>query len=118
MITFKSPTDLNKLQRTLPAYPVIKELVTNLIEAYNQPYLPDDYGYVVLIEQGDTERILTEIWDNWTLLDIPWEGIMKQGEFFICIFLANDEFGIVFVIPDAYWLTGDVRKMIDENLDV
>ena len=65
MITFKSPTDLSKLSTADPAYPVIEELVRDLIIAYDtpeHPYTPEDYGYIVLIEEGDTDRILSEIW--------------------------------------------------------
>jgi hypothetical protein len=70
VITFKSPRDLSKLSPDNPAFPVVKHLVKVLIDAYTwpgHPYLPDDYGYVVLIEPGDTDRVLTEIWDDWTL---------------------------------------------------
>jgi hypothetical protein len=46
-------------------------------------------------------RTIDEISDGCTLLDIYWEGIMKQGDFFIAIYLANNEYGLVFVITDA-----------------
>ncbi len=42
MISFKSLEDLNKLSPTDPAYPVVKELIEQLIEAYtceNNPYV-------------------------------------------------------------------------------
>ena len=111
MITFKSPEDLNKLNTNDPAYPVVKELVDVLINAYTwegHPYLPDDYGYVVLIEEKDVDRVLDEIWDDWTPLDIPWEGIMLRDGFSIAIFLTNNERDLVFVIPDEEWVKGGV----------
>ena len=120
MITFKSPADLSELSTADPAYPVIEELVRDLIVAYDtpeHPYAPEDYGYIVLIEEGDTDRILSEIWDDWTLLDIPWEGINRRNSFFLAIFLANNEFGLVFVIPDAPWVNGRMREVILDNLD-
>ena len=104
MITFKSTQDLNKLHSNNPAHPIIRELIDQLIKAYTwegHPYIAEDYGYIILIEPGDTDRVLDEIWDDWTLLDIPWEGIMLRDGFFIAIFLANNEYGLVFVIPDA-----------------
>jgi hypothetical protein len=73
MITFKSPQDLRKLSPNNPAFPVLKHLVQVLIDAYTwpgHPYPPEDYGYVVLIEEEDADRVLTEIWDDWTLVDI------------------------------------------------
>ena len=60
---------------------------------------------------------LDEIWDGCTLLDIYWEGIMRRGEFFIAIYLANNEYGLVFVIPDAPWVNGELRQMIEDTLD-
>ena len=105
MITFKSTQDLQKLTTTDPAHPIIQELIDQLIKAYTwegHPYIAEDYGYIILIEPGDTDRVLDEIWDDWRLLDIPWEGISRvPKEFLYAVFLANDEFGIGFVIPDA-----------------
>ena len=49
------------------------------------------YGYVILIQEGDTGHDLDEIWDVCRLVDIDWEGIMKQGDYFIAIYLANNE---------------------------
>jgi len=98
----------------------ITDLVDKLISDYTldgYPYLSDDYGYVALVEPDDIDRVLTEIWDDWTLLDIPWEGITKRGDCFIAIFLANDDFGICFVIPDAEWVTGRLCRMVEANLD-
>mgnify|MGYP001813240977 FL=1 len=120
MITFKTTEDLAKLPPTDPAFPTVKDLVDRLITAYTtpgQPYNADDYGYVILIQEADVNRTLDEIWDGCRLLDIYWEGIMKQGDFFIAIYLANNEYGLVFVIPDAPWVNGELRQMIEDTLD-
>ena len=120
MITFKSTEDLAKLPTEDPAFPTVKELVTRLITAYTtpgQPYNHEDYGYVILIQEGDVNRTLDEIWDGCTLLDIYWEGIMLRDGFFIAIYLADNEYGLVFVIPDAPWLDGELRQMIEDTLD-
>ena len=120
MITFKSTEDLAKLPPEDPAYPTVQELVERLITAYTEPGLPynwQDYGYVILIEETDVNGTLDEIWDGCTLLDIYWEGIMKQGDFFVAIYLADNERGLVFVIPDADWVNGELRQMIEDTLD-
>ena len=117
MITFKSTEDLSKLPPEDPTYPTVKELIERLITAYGKPYNWQDYGYVILIEEPDADRTLDEIWDGCTLLDIYWEGIMRRGDFFIAIYLANNEYGLVFVIPDAPWLSPEVRDMLDRHLD-
>ena len=120
MITFKSTEDLVKLPPTDPAFPTVQELVDRLITAYTtpeQPYNHEDYGYVILIEETDVNRTLDEITVGCTLLDIYWEGSLRRGEFFIAIYLANNEYGLVFVIPDAPWVDGELRAMIEDTLD-
>jgi len=120
VITFKSTEDLAKLPPSDPAFPTVKDLVDRLITEYTapgQPYDFDAYGYVILIQEGDTDRELDEIWDGCRLVDIYWEGIMKQGDFFIAIYLANNEYGLCFVIPDAPWVNGELRSLIEDILD-
>ena len=120
MITFKSTEDLSKLPPSDPAFPTVQELVERIITVYTttgKPYNWQDYGYVILIEEGDVNRTLDEIWDGCTLLNIYWEGIMRRGDFFIAIYLADNEYGLVFVIPDAPWVNSELRAMIEDTLD-
>ena len=120
MITFKSPEDLSKLPENHPAHATVKELIEQLITAYSPPgrsYDPEDDGYIILIEPKDVDRTLDELWDGCTLLNIPWEGISLRDGFYIAIYLANNEYGLTFVIPDADWVTGELREMIEGILD-
>jgi hypothetical protein len=120
MITFKSPEDLNKLSATNPAYATVKELIEQLITAYTdpgEPYNYEDNEYVILTEEGDVNRELDELWDGCTLLNIPWEGIMLRDGFYTAIYLANNEYGLTFVIPDTDWVNGELRDMIEDILD-
>ena len=119
MLTFKSPEDLSMLPAEDPAFPVVQELIKDLIEAYTwegHPYNPDWYGYIILIESA-SDNTLDELWDGCTLLNIPWEGIMLRDGFYIAIYLANNEYGLSFVIPDAEWVKGELREMIEDILD-
>jgi len=120
MLEFKSAEDLSKLSPKDPAFPIVEDLVKRLITDYiaeGYDYIPEDDGYTILVEPKDVDRELTELWDGCTLLNIYWEGISKQGEFFIAVYLANNEYGLCFVIPDAPWVDGELRKMIEDNLD-
>jgi hypothetical protein len=120
MITFKSPEDLNKLSPDDPSYPTVKELIEQLISAYttpDHPYDAEDYGYIILVEPEDAQRELDELWDGCTLLSIPWEGIFLRNGFYIGIWLANNEYGLTFVIPDADWVDGELREFIEDILD-
>ena len=120
MLTFKSTEDLSKLPENHPAHATVEELIVQLITAYSPPgrsYDPEDDGYVILIEPEDADRELDELWDGCTLLNIPWEGIMLRDGFYIAIYLANNEYGLTFVIPDADWVTGELRELIEDILD-
>ena len=121
MITFESVSDLSKLPPDDPAFPIIKDLSEKLLttaHTMDRPYDPDADGYLVLIEEQDIARPLTEIWseDAYRLTDIPWEGVGAQDGFYIAIFLANNEFGLVFVIPDADWLSDELIDVLEDNL--
>jgi len=118
MLTFKSKSDLNKLSQNHPAYPVISDLVRVLIEDFpEQPYRADDYGYVVLVEPEDTDRVLSDLDMPWCLADIPWEGASKRDGFFYSVYLGTDDYGMGFVIPDQPWVNGRLRKVLEDILD-
>ena len=120
MITFKTTEDLSKLPYDHPAHATVKELIEQLISAYSPPgraYDAEDDGYILLVQKNDVDRTLDELWDGATLLNIPWEGITLQDDFYIAIYLANNEYGLSFVIPDADWVDGELREMIEDILD-
>ena len=120
MKTFKSHSDLEKLDPDNPARPVMQELVSVLIEDFTEPgqsYNADDYGYLVLIEPGDTDRVLTDVDMPWTLADVPWEGASMRDGFIYAVYLGTDDYGMGFVIPDADWVNGKLRKVLEDILD-
>ena len=119
MITFKSHDDLRKLDRDDPAYPVMEEQIRVLIDDFTepgQPYDADDFGCLVLIEPGDTDRELTDI-DMPKLTEILWEGASMRQGFIYAVYLGTDDYGMGFVIPDAPWVNGRLREVLDGILD-
>ena len=120
MITFKSHSDLRKLSPNDPARPVMEELVELLIDDFttpDHPYSAEDFGYLVLIEPGDTDRELNELDMPWTLTDVPWEGASMLHGFIYAVYLGTDDYGMGFVIPDADWVNGKLRRVLDGILD-
>ena len=118
MKTFKQHSDLNKLDRNDPALPVIRELVRVLLDDFNEPgqtYSPDDFGFLVLIEPGDTDRELTEI-DMPKLTEIYWEGASMRQGFIYAVFLGTDDWGLGFVIPPEL-VDGELKDVMNEILD-
>jgi hypothetical protein len=79
MLHFKSADDLQQLSPDDPSYPVVADLVQRLIVNYGtEGYDPDADGWVVLVQEGDVDQPLTEIWDDWRLVDVPFEGITRE----------------------------------------
>ena len=118
MITFKSHNDLEKLDRSNLAYPVMEELVKVLIDDFNEPgqnYSPDDFGFLVLIEAGDVDRELTEI-DMPKLTEILWEGASMRQGFIYAVYLGTDDYGMGFVIPPEL-VDGELQEVMNEILD-
>ena len=119
MITFKSHEDLRKLSPEDPAYPVMQELVRVHIDDFTEPghpYDADDFGYIVLIEPGDVDRELNDIDMPWTLTDVPWEGASMRHGFYYAVYLGTDDYGMGFVIPDAPWVNGKLRDVLEGNV--
>jgi hypothetical protein len=117
VITFKSHSDLKQLDCNDPAYPVVEEMIELLIDDFpEQPYNADDNGYIVLIEKGDTERTLPEI-EMPCLKDIPWEGASMRHGYIYAVYLGTDDYGMGFLIPDADWINGDLRTVLEEITD-
>ena len=120
MLEFKSPEDLSKLPPNDPAYPIVQDLIKRLITDYiaeGWDYRPEDDGYTILVEPEDVDRELTELWPGARLTNIYYEGFSKRDGFFIGIYLANNEYGLCFVIPDEPWVNGELREVIEQNLD-
>ncbi len=80
MLKFISEADLLRLNPADPAYPIIEDFVHRLITEGKKSefgYSPEADGYLVLLDQDDVDRSLTEIWgeDAYCLIDVPWEGV-------------------------------------------
>jgi hypothetical protein len=118
MIAFKCREDLKKLSPDHPTYGLMAGLVQVLIEDFPlQPYDAEDYGYLILVEPGDTDRVLTELNMPWTLAEIPLEGASQRGRFFYAVYLGTDDYGLRFVISDEPWVDGPLREVLTEILD-
>jgi hypothetical protein len=117
MITIKSYYDLTQFDPANPALPVLEELLLRLFAAYTtptHPYRPEHHGYIVLIEEGDVSHALDLPELNCHLEEVPWEGAAMHGEFFHAVHLTNNEFGISFLIPDAIWVSGKLRAVLED----
>jgi hypothetical protein len=70
MLEFKSPEDLSKLSPDDPAFPIVEDLVKQLITDYvaeGYVYRPEDDGYTILVEPEDADRELNELWPGYLI---------------------------------------------------
>jgi hypothetical protein len=120
MKTFKSLSDVEQLAHEHPAYSTVKNLVVQGLDIYTeleQPYNPDFDGYAALVESQDVDRVLDDLLIPYRLDQVPWEGVSMLEDYFYAVYLANNQFGIGFLIPDAAWVTGKLRQSLEDNLD-
>ncbi|MEN8131137.1 MAG: hypothetical protein ABFS45_13280 [Pseudomonadota bacterium] len=115
MKTFKSITDVEHA-RHHPLQATIKSLVVPVINEYAD-YRPEDDGYLVLIELADVDRVLDDLDMPWRLSEVPFEGVSMIGNCFYAVYIPNNQFSLGFLIPDAEWVTGDVRRHLEDHLD-
>ena len=122
MKTFKSTSDVEQLRSDpihSPIYDTVKELVVPVISEYTEaaPYRPENDGFLVLIESDDVDRVLTDLNMPQRLSEVLFEGVTMVDGHFYAVYLANNQFGIGFLIPDEDWLPGELRRHLEDHLD-
>ena len=73
MKTFKSIPDVEQF-RDHALHATIKKLVSTIINDYPE-YVPEDDGYLVLIEPGDVNRVLGDLDMPYRLSEVPFKGV-------------------------------------------
>jgi hypothetical protein len=119
MITFSSFVCLSQLDSDHPSRPVVKDLLNTIIteaEKSGHNYHPDNDGYIVLPSRETIDIELDLFTPPRKLEDAYWDGVDVRSDHFIAVFLPNNQFGLIFVIPDADWLPHDLRRVLCENL--
>jgi hypothetical protein len=109
---FSSLSSLDQI-RGSPLGPMLREIVIRMLGHFQ--YDPADDGFVVLIEPGDVDRVLTDLRLPYRLQEVPFEAVHMQEGHYCGIYLANNQFAITFLIPDAEWVQGELRRHL-ENL--
>jgi hypothetical protein len=116
MRVFKSIEDVESAGLPPPAHALVHRVVKNFIDAlaaYGQDYDPDDDGYTLLIEGGDEGEVAAEI--GYPLAEALFEGVTREGGFYVGCILHNNQFGYSLIIEDSKKLDPAVRaKLVDE----
>lgn len=118
-MTFKSFECLSQLSPDDPARPIIRDLLNSYISSaqdFDYTYVPNHDGYVVLIEQEDTERELDLFSPPRKLEDVFWEGVHVCGDYFVAVFVPNNRFSLACVIENSESLPKGLRRVLCANL--
>ena len=105
MLRFTS-SDLSRLSNTDPAHPVISTMISNL-------FTDPEPVTIVLMQPHDADHPLAELCNA---EDVSLEGIVQQQGMYLIVLQTNYGYGIVFVVPNAEWLGGELRRCIEQNL--
>jgi hypothetical protein len=114
MKSFKSSADVARF-RSHPLHDTIQSLVS-LIIADCPEHVPENDGWLVLLEHGDVDRVLDDLDMPWRLSEVPFEVVTKIDGCFLAVWLPNNQFGLDFLIPDEAWLPCDVRRHLEDHL--
>jgi hypothetical protein len=114
MKTFKSLAEVEAAGLPPPLHGVVHGVVKSFVEAlaeHGAVYDPEDDGYAVLIEAGDTDAdVEAEV--GYGLREALFEGGLYEGGCFVTCTLHNNQFGISWVVPDQPWLDPAVRARL------
>ena len=119
MPIFKSFECLSQIDSDHPSRSVVEGLLNTIIteaEKHGHIYSSDHDGHIVLLNREDADIELDLFIPPRKLEDVFWEGVDVRSGHFIAVFLPNNQFGLIFVIPDADWLPSGLRRVLCENL--
>lgn len=124
MLTFKSLADVAKARLPSRLDALVRQCVEAAIRAGDYPeaghaYDPEQDGYVVLLQPGDEKRMLFELGTEKSVEGLDFEALQvdPHARAFVGHFLANNQFGLTIILPDASWLNDGVRRRMLAKLD-
>lgn len=124
MLIFKSLEDVAKARLPSRLDGLVRRSVEEAIRAGDfpeegHPYDPEADGYVVLLQPGDDRRRLTELGLENPVDGLTFESLQvdPHSRAFVGCFLANNQFALTIILPDASWLHGGVRQRMTDKLD-
>ena len=122
MVEFKSLADVAAHPFANPKHRrAVEDAVRQLVEDLpppDCPYNPDADGWVVLLEKGDGENVLSAF-TRCPLSETPWEGGSrdKRTGCITAYLCTSNSFALTVVIPnDGGFLSASARKRLLEKL--
>ena len=111
MLEFKSMQDLQKLPPNHPSASIVREFVIGFTR--HADYHPDADGWVILIQPEDSYEV---VFNDYTLIDVPWEGVSLQHGHYVCVYVPNNRFTLVVIQCDD-WVDSELKEYLNDHLD-
>lgn len=109
MKLIKTWEDLEKCRFSETMKNVIRQELKSLFRMAD--YCPDDDGYIVVIEKGDSEEEHRKLF-GCPMDEIIWEGGRLETGVWIGVMLINNQFGFTIIIPGEAWLAVKLREFL------
>ena len=118
MKEFRSLEDVEQAGLPDNLFRVVHSSLQGLIECYagsGFEYTPEDDGFAVLIEAGDSEESISSAIGH-SLIDAPWEGASLTDGYFIAVLMHNNQYGITVFLEDGPPLDPAVRARLMDDM--
>ena len=112
MLEFKSMQDLEQLPSNSPSAPIIREFINSFTSDPGYKFAYD--GWTILIQPEDSYEV---VFNDYTLIDIPWEGVSLYRGHYVCIHIPNNQFALVVIIQCDDWMDCELKEYLDDHLD-
>ena len=112
MLEFKSMQDLELLHPQSLSGPIIREFMSNFTSDPDYQFSSD--GWVCLIQPEDSYEVF---FNDYTLIDVPWEGVNLYQGHYVCIYVPNNQFALVVIIQCDDWMDCELKEYLDDHLD-
>lgn len=118
MLTFKSMGDLDQLSLSNPCYDIVEKLMISFVvegERSGYSYDPATQGYVIYVQEEDLDSQSQDVWNEQALIETLWEGVHREGDYYISIHCPNNSFALIAVIPEGI-ISAELRAVLEDNL--
>lgn len=113
MLAFRSLTEVEQAHLTPKHRRAVIRALRSLLVAYGDNYNPDNCGFVVLLSQHTTDADALELMDRaWAEARLEGVTFDKETNCFLTVWLANNQYGLTFLVPNEEWLDPAFRALL------
>lgn len=117
MQTFRSLAEINQAKLPPKIHRAVTRAVRTFLDGYGDNYDPENCGFVVLLDPEATDADALKLMGR-TWADARLEGASFDSETncFLTCWLANNQYGLTFIVPDEEWLDPAFRALLLDEM--